>query len=66
MIKFVDESGSSNYCFCTVLVSCTVMYSLLVKRYAYAFLAKKRYVVHNVHQVVFMTRLSFMRIQYAL
>jgi len=24
MIKFVDESGSINYCVCTVLLSCTV------------------------------------------
>jgi len=28
MIKFLDEFGSIDYCFCTVLVSCTVMYSL--------------------------------------
>jgi len=33
MIKFVDESGSISYCLCAVLVSCTVMYSVLVKRY---------------------------------
>jgi len=31
MIKFVDESGSINYCLCTVRVSFTVMYSFLVK-----------------------------------
>jgi len=45
MIKFVDESGSSNYCFCIVLVSCIVMCSFMVKRYAYTFLLK-RYVAH--------------------
>jgi len=28
MIKFLDESGSINYCLCTVRVSCEVMYSL--------------------------------------
>jgi len=35
MMKFGDESRSINYCFCTVLVSCTVMYSILVIRYVY-------------------------------
>jgi len=35
LIKFVDEPGSINYCLCrpTVLVSCTLMYSFVVKRY---------------------------------
>jgi len=32
MIKFADESGSINYCFCAVFVSCTVMYSFLGRR----------------------------------
>ena len=35
------ESGSINYCLCTVLVSCTVMHSFLVKRYVYTSLVKK-------------------------
>jgi len=31
MIKFVDESGISSYFSCIVLVSCTVIYSFMVK-----------------------------------
>jgi len=56
MITFVDETGSINYCFHAALVSCTVVYSFLVKRYVYTFLLK-RYVSHNVHQLLFRTRL---------
>jgi len=41
MIKFDDESGSINYSLCTVLVSCTVMHSFLVKKYVYTLLVKK-------------------------
>jgi len=37
MIKFVDESGSINYCLCTVFVSYTVMYFFLEKTYACTF-----------------------------
>jgi len=39
MIKFVDEFGRIDYCLCSVLVSCKVMYSFVVKRYI--FLLKK-------------------------
>jgi len=28
MIKFLDEFESTDYCLCTVFVTCTVMYSL--------------------------------------
>ena len=52
MIKFVDESGSINYCFCTVLVSCAVLYSFMVKLYAYTFLVNKKVCSHNVHHLV--------------
>jgi len=57
MIKLADDSGSINYCLCAVglLVSCTVIYSSLVKGYVYTFLVK-RYVAHNVHQLLFRTR----------
>jgi len=41
MIKFLDESGSIDYCVCTVLVSCTVRHSFEVKRYVCAFWIKK-------------------------
>jgi len=61
MIKFVDESRGSNHCLCTVLVSCTVMYSFVVKRYAYTFLVKKIFEAHNAHHFVFMTRFSYIR-----
>jgi len=40
MIKFVNESGSINYCLCAPLVSCTIMYCFLGKGYAYTFLVK--------------------------
>jgi len=40
--KKFGESGSINYCLCTILASCTVMYSFMVKRYVYTSLAKKR------------------------
>jgi len=52
MIKSVDESGSINYCVCTVFVSCTVMYSFLVKIYTFVLFGK----YHNVHQLLFRTR----------
>jgi len=55
MIKFVDESGTINYCLCTALVRFTVMHSFLVKSYVYTFLVKK-YVAHNVHQLLFRTK----------
>jgi len=41
MIKFVDESISVNYCFCSVLVSCALIYSLVVMKYVYMFLVNK-------------------------
>jgi len=41
MIKFVDESGTFNYCFRTIPMSCTKMHSFLVKGYVCAFLIKK-------------------------
>jgi len=46
MITFVDESVSINYC--TTLVSCTEMYSL-VKRYIYVF---GKHDIHNLHRFV--------------
>jgi len=62
MMQFVDESGSSNYCFCIALVSCTVMYPFMIKRYAYTFLVNKNVCSnHSVHQCVFMTRFSYIR-----
>jgi len=64
MIKFLDKSGSINYCFCTVLVSCTVMYSL-VKSYIHTFLVKIIYVAHYVHQLLFKTWFRTNEIQYA-
>jgi len=43
MRQFVNESVSINYCLCFILVSCTLMYFLLVKRYVYTFLLKKKF-----------------------
>ena len=57
-IKFLDESGSNNYCLCTVLVRCrpTLMHSFLVKIYVYTFLVKKIYAARNVNQLLVRTR----------
>ena len=59
MIKFVDESGSINCPLCTVLVSCTdgnvFLLSNKIVQHVYVF-GKKRYVVRNVHQLLFKTR----------
>jgi len=52
MIKFVDESGSINYCLCIVLVSGTITYSFMVKRYVYIFLVKTSYVGHKADQLL--------------
>ena len=50
MIKLFDDSESINNCPCTVLVSCTLMYSF------YTFFGETKYVAHNAHQLLFRTR----------
>jgi len=52
MIKLLDEFGNINYCLCAVIVSCRVIYFILVKRYVYTFWYKK-YVAPNVYQLLF-------------
>jgi len=58
MIKLVDDSLSIDYFLCTVLVSCTVMY--FVVKITYICFWRKIYVAHNVIQLLFRTRFSYL------